>query len=729
MNHHHSSAKFATSMLLHRLYIPFISSVSNKKLPVLIAANLLAGVVISQDTLSYTQHEEATVVTATRTERKLSNSIVPVTLISQQQIQKSGTLRLNDILQEQTGVFITGGTGRNAVGGGIFGNGLQLQGLSPDHTLVLIDGEPVIGRQGGTLDLSRFTTGNIKKIEVINGPSSSLYGSEAMGGVVNIITEPAKGNSFGAQLRYGSFHTSDISTQAHWNIKKTGVYLFANRNASKGYDLDKTTVEKSADPWYSYTGQVKLNHHFSDKTRFLFNTRYYFSNQQSAFAINSSKINITGNGRTKDMFLNPVFDHRFSKKLTSSLRLSASFYSYAQQLDSLVNNKNYYSDHFAQSLLRAENVTEYHLSEKQTITAGGGYTQVQVNTTRYAGKKTQQVLHSFLQHEWNPDASLQLISGLRYDHYNTFSGTISPKLAIRYQPLKKLLFRFSAGRGFKSPDFRQLYLNFVNNAADGYVIYGTSSFSINELEQQLAGGFLARILPDAYRVKALVPESSFGLNMGMQYEPAKGTRLLVNFFRNDIQNLVNYISVAQKPNGSNVFSYINLNRAFTQGFTSDLSINCTPAINIAAGYQYLLTGDKDIFRAVKEGKVYGRDYAGGPARLLTLKDYGGLNNRSKHMAHVKLFYESPKKGWGGSLRAIYRSRWGVYDNDGNGFANQDAEFAKGFVQLNMAVSVKPLTHWQVQAGINNILDHTDAVYLPNMPGMNGFITLVYSFKN
>jgi outer membrane receptor for ferrienterochelin and colicins len=106
-----------------------------------------------------------------------------------------------------------------------------------------------------------------------------------------------------------------------------------------------------------------------------------------------------------------------------------------------------------------------------------------------------------------------------------------------------------------------------------------------------------------------------------------------------------------------------------------------------------------------------------------------LNNRSKHSAHIKLFYESPKKGWGGAIRAIYRNKWGVYDNDGNGFANQDAEFAKGFIQLNMAISAKPLPHWQVQTGINNMLNYTDGVYLPNMPGVHGFIAFVYSFKN
>ncbi|MBM3440704.1 MAG: TonB-dependent receptor, partial [Bacteroidetes bacterium] len=149
------------------------------------------------------------VVTATRTERKLGNVAIPTFVIPQQQIRLSGLLRLNEILQEQTGIFITGGSGSNAVGGGVFGNGIQLQGLSPDHTMILLDGEPLIGRQGGVMDLSRFAIGNIQKIEIVKGPSSSIYGSEAMGGVINIITEQTNNRKIQAGIRSGSFLQTD----------------------------------------------------------------------------------------------------------------------------------------------------------------------------------------------------------------------------------------------------------------------------------------------------------------------------------------------------------------------------------------------------------------------------------------------------------------------------------------------------------------------------------------
>jgi outer membrane receptor for ferrienterochelin and colicins len=128
------------------------------------------------------------IVTATRTVRQLSSLPLPVTLISKKQIQRTGVTRLNEILNEQTGIVMTPDA---TIGGG---EGVQIQGIASDYVLVLIDGVPVVGRSSGNLDLSRFAIGNIKQIEVVKGPSSSLFGSEALGGVINII-RPLQGKN------------------------------------------------------------------------------------------------------------------------------------------------------------------------------------------------------------------------------------------------------------------------------------------------------------------------------------------------------------------------------------------------------------------------------------------------------------------------------------------------------------------------------------------------------
>ena len=152
-------------------------------------SNLFAQLRFVKDTLE--ANGDSVVVTATRTERKLSNLTVPVTIINAKTIQQNGALRLTDILKEQTGLNLTSG----------FGAGVQLQGLNPDYTIILINGEPLVGRTAGVLDLNRIALGNIKKIEIVKGPSSSLYGSEAMAGVINIITDATVGSPITMGLR------------------------------------------------------------------------------------------------------------------------------------------------------------------------------------------------------------------------------------------------------------------------------------------------------------------------------------------------------------------------------------------------------------------------------------------------------------------------------------------------------------------------------------------------
>ncbi|MEY4930965.1 MAG: hypothetical protein RI909_1689, partial [Bacteroidota bacterium] len=129
-----------------------------------------------EDTLKTKQLEEI-IVTATRNERTVGALPMPVSLIPKNQIKTMGSLRLNDVLTEQTGLVVVPQINAQ-------GNGIQIQGFNPDYTLILIDGEPIIGRYTGSLELSRIAIGNIKQIEIVKGPSSSLYGSDALAGVI-----------------------------------------------------------------------------------------------------------------------------------------------------------------------------------------------------------------------------------------------------------------------------------------------------------------------------------------------------------------------------------------------------------------------------------------------------------------------------------------------------------------------------------------------------------------
>jgi outer membrane receptor for ferrienterochelin and colicins len=703
-----------------------------KKVYIVVIFLLTTFISFSQEDSSKPKQLDEIVITATRTERKLGNVAVPVQLISAKTIQQSGSVRLNDILQEQTGLFITSSGATTSAGGGVFGNGVQIQGLSPDYTLILIDGEPIIGRQGGILDLSRLTVSNIKKVEIVKGPSSSLYGSEAMGGVVNIITEQPKQNKIDASFRYGRFNSTDANLTYSIKKDKWGLQLFGNRNSSDGFDLDKTMPGKTVDPYKNYTGQLRYNYQLSAKTKISLSGRYYNEIQKNFFPIQDistgADINIIGDGRIKDININPVITQQFNNNLRSSLRLYFSRYEYEQTLKKETDKSLYYHDFFQQDFYRAENQTDWKWQKNNYLSIGGGVVAEKLNTTRYAGKRSNDVRYVFLQNEWKTNDKFTIIGGLRYDDNTAYQSKLSPKLAAQYKINSKLRVNASYGAGFKAPDFRQLFLNFMNTAAGGYVVYGANEITITELETQKQQGILIEIVPNAYKLAFLKPEISKGINAEVRYDVNEKLNFNINLFRNDIDNLIQVDIIAYRSNNAPVYSYFNVKKAFTQGAELQVQYVLGKYIQIQGGYQFLMTADKEDLQKIKDGIVFTRDLQTGNDTKVRRSDYAGLPNRSSHMLNAKLFYDNTATGWSGSFRAIYRSRWGTYDKEGNGIINRSDEFAKGFVQLNIAAA-KTIKHFKIQAGIDNLFNYKDVLNLPAQPGIQPYVSLAYSFIN
>ena len=687
----------------------------------------LAGFVVSaQEDSNHVKQIDEVVVTATRTERKLGNVAVPVQLISNKTIQQSGSLRLTDVLQEQTGLFITSGGTTSTVGGGVFGNGVQIQGLSPDYTLILLDGEPVIGRNGGVLDLSRLAVGNIKKIEIVKGPSSSLYGSEAMGGVINIITEQPKESRLDAGIRYGRFNSTDANITAAIRQKNFGIQFFGNRNSADGYDLDKTITGNTVDPWHNYTAQLRSFYQPSVKTKISLSARYFSEIQSNFFQAtdpsSGNAINITGDGKVKDMNLNPVITQQFSDNIKSSLRFYFSRYEFEQRLLNQSDKSPYYYDFFQQDFYKAEDQTDIKWGANNQLSVGGGIVAERLNTTRYSGKRGNDIKYLFLQNEWKPVEQLTVIGGIRYDDNSAYKSRLSPKLAVQYKFSDKFRVNASYGAGFKAPDFRQLFLNFTNNVV-GYTIYGANEVTVDLLEKQKAMGTISEILPRAYQLALLNPEISGGLNAGFNYTVNDKLNFTTNFFRNDIDNLIIVDVVAHKNNGSDVYSYFNVKKAFTEGAELNAHYTICKNLQIQGGYQFLITADKDELQRIKDG-VLTRDIHTGQVRLVSRNEYAGLPNRSRHMINAKLFYNAAN-GWSASIRGIYRGRWGTADKDGDGLIDQDNEFAKGFLMANISAA-KTIKQFRLQAGIDNFLNYKDSKNLPGLPGIQPYISIMYS---
>jgi outer membrane receptor for ferrienterochelin and colicins len=141
----------------------------------------------------------------------------------------------------------------------------------------------------------------------------------------------------------------------------------------------------------------------------------------------------------------------------------------------------------------------------------------------------------------------------------------------------------------------------------------------------------------------------------------------------------------------------------------------------------LLTGDKDQIAEIKSGTVYTKN-SQGYSRLMKLNEYVGLPNTSKHKLQVKLNYNSPK-GYYLNVRAIYRSKWAVNNNNGNEVFDDGDVFASGYVAINSAAGKSFKNGISVLAGADNISNYIDATNLPNLPGRTFYTSIKYQLQN
>ena len=644
----------------------------------------------SQKDSILTENLDEVVVTATRTIRQLSSLPLPVTLIAKKQLQQTGFTRLNEILNEQTGIIMTPDA---TIGGG---EGVQIQGIASDYVLVLIDGVPVVGRSSGNLDLSRFAIGNIKQVEVVKGPSSSLFGSEALGGVINIITEKPSSEKINGQVshRMASFNNQNTNLTINQKWKKLGYSLFADRLSTDGYDLAPTQEGQTINPFYNYTLNARLYVDVSDTWNVFASGRYFY--QEFDVAPSTSE--------EQDLNLHLKVDHKATSK--SQLQYELYYTNYVTDEKSIdpIDNELLIANDFDQRLFRPEIRFNHTFSPQNILTIGAGYNFEHLERSLFAGDVTFESQYLYSQFDFKPLDDFNIIIGARFDNHSEYHSQLSPKISGRYDLSPNFAIKGSVGSGFKAPDFRQLYLDFTNAAGGGYSVFGKEVEQAG-IERLQENDEIATLQVDASELgEPLDAESSIGYNLGFVVKKGKLSTEL-NFFRNDFKNLIDTRILASKTNGQNVFGYINRDRVYTQGLEMDIRYKPWKDLNLSAGYQLLYAYDKDKREAVKNGEVFARDPETLQTVRLSTSDYFGLENRSRHTLNAKIFYEVPEWDANANIRVTYRSQFGLTDQNGNDLLDvYDGTFAKGYALVNLTFGKTFFEHYQLQLGANNLLD-------------------------
>ena len=387
-------------------------------------------------------------VTGTRTEKTVAETPVMTRIVPSEVLQRNDFESMIDVLEYNIPGLRFNTDPR--------GNNIQVQGLENSYILILVDGERLSTTPGGPIDFDRLTPANIKKIEVLKGAASALYGSSAMGMVINIITDIPKRPLEGwAKVRYGKYN--DLQLDAGVGMKYKGFYaqtLF-NRTSSDGYDLTPETPESfTENPSHHMTIEEKLgwNNQYS---RITVKGSLYWGEVENPW---ESTAPTHYRSLTKTLQVNA--EHAFNDRYKLYGTYAGDFYTRKTVYDFLYlpDSTNAWSHEQTVRL-----VDEFKPWDNLVIVKGFEWNGTKnYNKMQYGKEKTIRDMDDanlFAQADWMITDRLEVIGGFRYTHNSEFGSAFTPKINLMYSPGN---FKIRAGysRGFKTPGLTELYSDF-----------------------------------------------------------------------------------------------------------------------------------------------------------------------------------------------------------------------------------------------------------------------------
>lgn len=600
------------------------------------------------------------VVTATRTEAEIKDIPSTVVIITKDEIESRGAETLKDIIRfDESLNIIKSGSQRDIP---------SIRGFKAEHTLILIDGKRLAGEDTRENELDRITLENVERIEIVKGPVSSLYGTDALGGVINIITRAPERFILKLRPEYGLFDGGEgkqkninayISKRAgNLGLSFSGTFL----GSSPYYKEDQTTLQGDGE---KKTVSLKADYDLTRFAKLTFDAAYMKEDIETR-SLSSSVLyrNIDDNERY-DLALG--LSHR-SPDLEYSLRGYISIYDKDYEYRILSTNalgqftvaerktpvvegkvtKELFKDHLF--TLGGEYRQEFFKGNRIN-TGEGAFTETKEGITEQGSEAEINYLAGYLQDEWQVSDTLLIIPSVRYDDSDKFESNVSPRIGMTYKIFPELRLKASYGQGFKSPTPRELFYEFRHIRAR-YMVVGNPEINFER--------------SDSYEVSL---EGERGTLSGK-----------VVYFYNDIKDLIEAVQVvpppAGTPDGWKYFNYQNISKARIQGVEAEIGLSLTKELSLKGSYAYLDARDE-----TKDTR---------------------LTQRPRHKAVPKLIYDNKAIGLRGNI-------WGEYigDNLWQAASGTTPEKVKDYALWYMSLAKDLGEHLEVYAGIDNIFDRED----------------------
>lgn len=417
------------------------------------------------------------VITATRTERLLKNVPIQTQIVSSRTIEKMQISNFRNLLEyELPGVDFTNNGG--------FAN-INMLGFGGKYVLFLVDGERMAGETFDNIDYNRIDMDNIQQVEIVKGASSSLYGSNAVGGVINIITQrPKLPLEMNANTRFGSNNEQNysysIGSRKKWgyanlttSFKSMDPYLLKDTDPltqefNNGQQIEQPLGETYIAGYKDYNIKPRIGIDLTERFFVELKGGYYFKERHPG-GLDGSKV--------RDRYYNYSGGIKADYKITSKQRISFSgnydrydkfdFYRLLKEKE-----KNYENGQWRFGVIH-----DLQIADKHSIVSGIEYFSDDLMTFMFqsdgsSAKRDAQTYSAFTQQEWLLSDKVTFVTGLRYDYHSQFKGHFTPRVSAMYKPNTYITLRGGYAGGFRSPTLKELYTDWFHPYGGGFQIIG-----------------------------------------------------------------------------------------------------------------------------------------------------------------------------------------------------------------------------------------------------------------
>ena len=432
-------------------------------------------------------------ITSDKLDTKIIDTSTKVEIITQKQIETINGNRLPDILKTKSNIFIKSYGLTPAL------NTISLNGLGSEHTLILVDGVKLNSFQNSHIDLSLIPKAYIERIEIINNGVSSIYGSDALGGVINIVLKnkellpESRTTKFNVAISHGSFNTIGYSFSAYKEIGKfNGRFNFSKETSDGNFEYyfdngERKVIKQRQNSAYSIY-DIGLN------VQYLFNENHIIK-IFSAYTDQDKEVPGIETGTTPPP--TNQYDKLWNNILTLDNKLSEDVF-----LKTSFNFQNNFTDYSVGLFLNNTYKNLVYLGsseirikkENYGITTGYNYTHASLksNEIKNGTMRNQHAVFASTFYKFNE--WIKLYPSIRYDYISDITdGTYTYKFGVNLQPINNRDFsiRGNAGKNFRAPSFNDLYWKNSGNEnlepehsfnIEGGLYYSFSSFVNGQID-------------------------------------------------------------------------------------------------------------------------------------------------------------------------------------------------------------------------------------------------------